>query len=212
MNRFLVAVAVAAMPLVSVAQTNLVANGSFENYAQANQSWSIYNSGSDWTTGAAGLEIRNAVVGTAADGKNFAELDTTQNSSIYQDINTVVGQEYVLTFSYSNRTGVAVGSNGLGWSFGDLSGSTPVLAYNSTGNNVWNTFSVTLTATSTLTRLSFSAQGTSDSYGSSLDNIQVVTADGQPAVTSVPEPATAGLMLLGLGALAAARRRRPQKA
>lgn len=210
MSKFLVVMAAAVMPLVSVAQTNLVANGSFENYAQANQTWSIYSSGNNWTTGAAGLEIRDAVAGTAADGKNFAELDTTQNSTIYQDINTVVGQSYVLTFSYSNRTGVAVSSNGLGWSFGDLSGSAPVLAYNGTGDNVWNTFSVTLTATSTLTRLSFSAQGTSDSYGSSLDNIRVVTADGQPPVTAVPEPASAGLMLLGLGAMAAARRRRQQ--
>jgi hypothetical protein len=209
MNRFLVAMAAAVMPLVSAAQTNLVTNGSFENYTQANQTWSTYASGNGWTTGAAGLEIRNNVAGTAADGKNFAELDTAQNSSIYQDISTVIGQEYVLTFSYANRTGVAVSSNGLGWSFGDLVGSTPDLAYNSTGDNAWSTFSVTWTATSELTRLSFSAKGTSDSYGSSLDNIRVVSSGGQPP-SAVPEPATSGLMLIGLGALAGVRRRRQQ--
>lgn len=214
MRQVLVAIAAALLPLAASAAENLVANlvadGSFEDYAQARNTWSIYTSGDDWSTGAKGVEVRNAVAGTAADGLNFVELDTTQNSSIFQDIDTVAGEQYLLSFSYSNRTGVSLASNGLSWSFGSFSGAAPELAYNSSGNNQWSTFTVEVTATSSLTRLSFSATGISDSYGSSLDHVQLFALSPvqQPLSSVVPEPASASLALAGLALLGAAARRR----
>jgi hypothetical protein len=193
--------------LNALADDNLVQNGSFEDYVQAKGSWGIYPSGRGWTTGAAGVEIRNSAVGAASDGNNFAELDTTANSSIYQDIATVVGQRYTLSFDYSNRSNTTLASNGLDWSFGSVVGSAVDSLYNSTGGNVWRSYSVVLTATSTTTRLAFKATGTSDSLGTALDKVRVSSAASQVAVSTVPEPAQTSLMLAGLACVGWLRRR-----
>lgn len=201
MKKHLVTALFSALPLLASASGNLVVNGSFEDYAQAAGSYGLYGSGLGWTTaGPDGVEIRNNLVGTASDGVDFAELDTTGNSSIWQDISLVAGQTYLLTFDFSNRTDVDVASNGLSWSFAGLSGTVPALAFNSSGDNQWSSFSVLVTAASTgLSTLQFTATGTSDSLGSSLDNI---------SVTAVPEPASGALLLAGLGVLGLAARRR----
>ena len=52
--------------------------------------------------------------------------------------------------------------------------------------------------------LSFSAQGTSDSYGGSIDNISVTSA--------VPEPESYVMLLAGMGLIGAVARRRQGKA
>lgn len=219
--QYLTALVLASSPLWAGAQStatvtgpNLVKNGSFEDYGvTAAQGYKdFYTSGPNrnttaaqtgWTIASNGLEIRNNNVGTASDGVAFAELDVNRNSSIYQDIATVVGQTYLLTFDYSNRTGSSLSTNGLNWTFGAATAAAPALAVNNTGNNVWSTFSVLVKATSTLTRLTFAASGTSDSLGTSLDKVSVATA-------AVPEPATTALFLAGLGALGLVSRRRKQ--
>ena len=98
----------------ALAQANLVVNGSFENYSTVTPgTWNIFGSGNGWTTGTPGVEIRNAIAGTAADGVRFAELDTTTNSWISQIIHTNASQALELSLAYAPRAGVAANSNGI---------------------------------------------------------------------------------------------------
>lgn len=198
----LVTIAALAAPLGALAATELVGNGSFEANAQAAGSWSIYPALNSWTGGAGGIELRNNVAGTARDGSNFVELDTTRNSTMSQDLAGNNTGWVTLSFWYSAREYTRAGSNGLQLSFGgqtiDLLGTDNLgpghqwLQY--TGSFLLSGFNDTLT---------FAALGTSDSYGTSLDKISVM---------AVPEPASTAMLLAGLGVLGVvSRRRRPQR-
>lgn len=187
----------------SLAQANLVVNGSFENYSTvAPGTWSIFGSGNGWTTGPAGVEIRNAVAGTAADGVRFAELDTTANSWISQIIHTNANQALELSFAYAPRAGVAANSNGIEVFWNNLSLAT-ITADGSIGSS-WLDYVYDVQADANgLGILKFAAIGISNSFGGSLDNI---------SATAVPEPGTTAMLLTGLGILAVAGRRRKSPA
>lgn len=201
MNKLIATAALLAAPLMTLANPiNLVNNGSFEANVIGNGSWANFSSLSGWSAGPLGVELRNGVAGTALDGKNFVELDTTGNSSISQNINTVAGQWYSLSFYYSNRIDVAPSSNGLSWAFGSASGLAPAQGLIS-GDHQWQQFTTLVRGTGAPMTLSFAATGTSDSLGTSLDKV---------SVSAVPEPQTYALMLAGLGAMAfVAKRRKP---
>ena len=191
--------ALLAAPLM--ASANLVANGSFEADSQAANSWSIYPGLTGWTSGRAGIELRNNVAGAAYDGVNFVELDTTQNSRMSQTVGTTLGQNYTLSFAYAPREGVAAGSNGIevfwnGAALGSFTG-------NGAGSgNAWVLGSLNVTGAANTSTLMFRAIGGSDSYGGSLDAVSLTAA--------VPEPETYALMLAGLATVGfVARRRRP---
>lgn len=194
---------VALLALPAVAQANLVVNGSFEDYTSVNAgSWSIFGSGLGWTTGPLGVEIRNAVAGSAADGVRFAELDTTGNSWISQTIHTNANQTLELSFSYAPRAGVAAASNRVQAFWNDQ--SLGIFTGNGNTTTSWLdlTFDVQANA-SGFGVLKFAAAGTSDRLGGSLDNV---------SVTVVPEPESAALLVAGLGLLAAVSRRRQSRA
>jgi hypothetical protein len=181
--------------------TELVVNGSFEANAQAAGTWQIYNALTGWTSGPYGIELRNNVAGTAQDGVNFVELDTTKNSAMYQ---TITGTGLVtLSFWYSARP-YTLWTNGLGYSLGGTSGSVLMGAINLTGSNNWQHFSsVVNLGTSGSSVLKFYARGLSDSYGGSIDNISVTSA--------VPEPESYAMLLAGMGLIGAVVRRRRAK-
>lgn len=223
MNRHLLALGLTlstaiVSPMAFAAPVNLVQNGSFEIFtpgSAAKPSTSQYtlNFGgiSGWTLDRNGLELRNNVAGTAQNGSIFAELDVNANSKISQSISTIVGDSYTLGFYYSNRSYVSVASNGLGWSLGSLTGLAPVLAYNATSDNDWHYYETNFVADSTTSLLSFFATGTSDSYGSSLDNITLFHTSAARLTNTVPEPAGLALMLTGLLGMGwAGSRRRKQ--
>lgn len=199
MKRFLAA-ALVTLPLAGFAATddNLLTNGSFESTLLRNGSWSNFTSIEGWTVGRKGLEVRNNVSGSALDGHNFVELDTTGNSSISQSFATVAGYTYELSFSYANRSdNKGAASNGIAWSVGSLSGT---VGQNTTTG--WTTYTTSFVGTGTPMTLTFAALGRSDSYGTSLDNVSL------SVLSTVPEPQGYALMLAGLGTIGLLSRRR----
>ncbi len=203
MNKILLAALLAAPLLATAGPDNLLLNGSFEDNAQGVGSWSTYSSLANWAGGANGIELRNQVAGAAQDGSNFVELDTRSNSWLSQSFATVANTAYTLSFYYSNRGGTTVATNGLSFDLGSGAVGAPVLGLNSSSGNQWQLFSYDFTAAGDSTRLTFSALGTSDSYGSSLDNVKVTAA--------IPEPQTYALMLAGIGAVWFMARRRNRR-
>lgn len=179
------------------AASNLVSNGSFESTVQSGGTWGTYPSLPGWV-GLPTVELRNNVSGVAQDGNNFVELDTNRNSGIAQ---TIVASGLVeLSFWYSARPGTGA-TNDIGVSFGEsfqavvLQGVT-----NNTGANIWQKFTQVINlGNSGSAVLAFYGQGSSDSFGGSLDNI---------SVTAVPEPETFAMLLAGLGLVGTIARRR----
>ncbi len=218
-NRFVPLVAaLSALLLHTTASANLVRNGSFEDVSpaaglqtQAAGTWSIYSSIDGWSkTSAPGIEVRNNVAGSASDGKNFVELDSTANTSMAQTILTAIGTYYNLSFDYSPRMGVSALSNGIDvlWN-GSLLNASPITSSGiGLSGHAWTGFAYSVVGTGSDV-LSFRAVGTSDSYGGSLDNVKLVAKSD--AELLVPEPgalATFVAAIAALGFASAARRNR----
>ncbi|MEM6980284.1 MAG: hypothetical protein AAF539_11520 [Planctomycetota bacterium] len=187
---------------------NLVVNGSFESavdtavastserWSNTTRGWGVFDAIEGWTsTGeGSGLEVQQNVAGAASDGNSLVELDSHQNSGMYQDIPTRDGQNYVLNIDYSPRPRVDAESNAVevyydGQLLGTLTGDGSQLA-----NTQWSTHRFEVEATSETGRLELRAAGTSDSLGGYVDNVVMqfavvdqVTMDLQVAASADPD-------------------------
>ncbi len=214
----------AAMALVLAfpmsANAALLTNGSFEtipspltqNHLGSTASWDYFPGGiPGWSTepGQA-LEIQsNATLDyiDAQSGNHYAELDSNGNSSFYQDVTLTTGR-YLLSFWFSIRDTAPINPGAAGQDTNDISYgvdglfSTSVAADPSSGFTIgeWTQMTAEFSVASTDTfRIRLSAEGTSDTFGGFVDNIEL---------SPVPVPA-AGLMLLSaLGAGAMMRRKK----
>ena len=190
---------------------NLVVDGSFEDQTQDPGTWAIYSAIPGWTAVSPGqIEVRNDVAGTAKLGSNFVELDANFNSAMQQVVTTTAGAEYRLSFWYSSRPVsaynsafpgdvVPAGSNGLTFNIGGGDVSVYNATENDTPDNDWQLYTTTFFATGPSTTLTFTAAGTSDSYGTSLDGV---------VLAAVPEPGELSLLAAGLLLVGGLARRR----
>jgi hypothetical protein len=205
MRTALLTLALVGLCNVNSASANLVFNGSFEAPSIPTGSYSYLGAIPGWTldTGPA-IEIQNNVAGSPFDGQQFVELDSSANSSIYQDLSTVVGQTYELSFAYSPRPGIDANSTGIDISWGGALVTNLDLTGVGLSNTAWQVYTYDLTATSTTTRLEFAATGNSDSFGGYIDAV---------SVSPVPEPSSLALCgFAGVIGLAVARFRRKRAA
>lgn len=133
---------------------------------------------------------------------------------MYQDISTIIGQEYVLRFAMSGETGgcAVYGPNGdktasVSWGGSVLQNITLTPAADNCAAGPWQFswtyFEYNVTATASSTRLYFADNMPwSTAYGMTLDDVSLVEA-------SVPTPGTLELFGVGLLALFGLRRRLP---
>ncbi len=195
----------------AISSANLVVNGSFESPDVVATSddglgtyWYVRNgtsadgwtrSGSQWTW----LDSRPGKW-IASDGEQYTEVESGYAGSISQTIATWAGQSYRLTFDYAANPYLSSTNpddslrlylNGSAFAYVDGSDST-------TDDLDWTTYAYVFTASSTSTELRFQDGYTNFPYhGGFLDNVTMV---------AVPEPATLGV--LGLGLVSLIRRRR----
>ena len=184
---------------------NLIVNGSFEDLGtedggkldRGDNNWGVLSQIPGWTSGAAtdktqaGLEIQadGAVPQIdAKDGEHYAELDSdalnpsdakpgSTNASIYQDVETVDGNNYVLSFSYSPRVGDPSTDGIEVWFDG-----VKVATIDSGKVGEWKEYTFVVEAgadagdiTPDSSRLEFKAVGTSDSLGGFIDDVSLTS-------------------------------------
>lgn len=214
--------------LTGAAQAAVVQNGSFEqsfpdpgkrNGGQVfdllqsgpGSSWQIWDNLPGWTAqSGAGIEVQsNRTLRSidAQDGSHYVELDSSNNSSMFQNVLLGAG-DYVLSFFYSPRTS-RQGSNGIAWSMGTLVSGTVDETQAGTAVGQWTQISrIFNVAASGTYALSFSAVGRSDSLGGLLDNISILAAPAG-GTSPVPVPGAALLLITAAGTLAALRGAKP---
>lgn len=130
----------------------------------------------------ANLELHRGVAGwLSQNGSQHAELDTDWDGpsgplngepalvNIYQDIPTIAGQKYLLSYYYSPRPGELSTNNTLKVRINgvEIDSHTD----NGGGQTFWTLFSNLVTATGPTTRVEFAAGDTPDSLGVFLDNV-----------------------------------------
>lgn len=230
MPRFLALAAAAVTALAAAptfATTNAVANGSFEDLGDFNlgsRNWGFFSEIPGWT-GAPNGEIQSARTirqVDAQDGAYYVELDSNENTTIYQDV-SLFAATYTLSFFYSPRVNDArQGTNDMAFSVAGLldeqlqGAPSEAFPYRS-WTEVTRDFIVETAGTY---RLSFSGAGAQNERngcgdcGALIDNVSLTAriTDSAPDLAPVPLPAAGWLMLAGIGGLGAARLRRKARA
>ncbi len=108
----------------------------------------------------------------AASGQQHAELDGTVSTYVTQDIVTVPGSAYRLSYAFSPRPNTISTENRLRVHWGGTIVATqgPVTGSSTT---IWTQYTHTLVATTSLTRVRFTDLGSSNGSGTFLDNVSL---------------------------------------
>jgi hypothetical protein len=177
-----------AAPAMAV---ELVGNGGFETGDFT--SWTRFG----------GLGQSNVNAADAVDGSFGARFSPNSPGGIYQDLATIAGQRYGISFDLQHYANLLEPNNFVTVSFGAIE----LLNLTNTGSLPLTGYSFSEFADGPVTRLTFTFRDNRDSPANrwSIDNISVeqLTRNGP-----IPEPEVWGLMLIGLGLVGVMTRRR----
>jgi hypothetical protein len=194
---FVVAPAAAIAGLLSLnAQANLVVNGNFGTVVTSNNAppWGFTpaTEGSDFYYGNGAASGAGALAGYVGNYANFGGVVYPYEDEISQNLATVAGDTYTVSFYLSNDADGST-ANDFSVSFG----GTTLFALVGAGSFGWNEYTFTdVPATAASTALSFYGDNVPSWY--SLADV-VVTGTS----SAVPEPGTLAIALFGLGLLGA---------
>jgi peptidoglycan hydrolase-like protein with peptidoglycan-binding domain len=164
-------------------EVNLLENAGFE--APVVEGWDIISFThtalkwlGDWVTpqegGRLGLEIQNHVAGSPAEGNQHAELDGDHPTKIWQNIPTISGNDYALSFKYSPRPGTALGNNVLEVRKDGVALGSQISRGSTAEDTEWTTETRSFTATGASTKIEFAdVSATDDSLGTYLDDMKL---------------------------------------
>ena len=185
---------------VANASSNLVTNGGFEEPVVSGD-WALFASIPGWTEmSASQLELQRSVsTWLPYEGNQYMEMDAMGSTTIYQDIATVPGMTYKLSFAFSPRPGVD--DNVLQISWNGIVKDTLSESSSDSANTAWTVHMYDLTATQTPTRLEFKNLDASDRLGTFLDAVILTktdTTNGATNDTNIPEFPTVALPILAV--------------
>lgn len=187
----------------SIANANLIVNGSFEDNDVNHGAWKWFTSENVNGWEGSNIEIWDHLFNKPAyHGQQFAELNSHPEPSggytIFQEFDTIAGQKYDLSFAYQARVDSA--NEAFSASILDVTGLIQEWILDDHTTAGWSVMKSTFTAESTISRLEFTAiTPVTHTYGNFLDDIRVTN--------HVSEPGTLALFSLGLLGLGLARRR-----
>ncbi|MCR9243344.1 MAG: cadherin-like domain-containing protein, partial [Rhodobiaceae bacterium] len=179
--------AVADTPNLSigtVSTTTTLIDSSFEG-----SSTGFVSTSDGWSTDSDAIEVwsESGDGHSASDGDKFVELnnDAIDNyddaDDIYQNVETVDGATYTLTFDLSPREGYDASVNRIEVVWDGVVVDTIALDGSSNSDNVWTSYSYTMTGDGDTSKLQFREAGVDQDYGRGMriDNIKLTeTVDG----------------------------------
>ena len=204
MRQSLIAVlALAAAPVAIDAQ---IVNGGFEDPV-ATSSIDGRTSIAGWAASSGNFELITSAFWQPFAGNQSIDLNGTSVGTIFQDVATVAGARYDLTFALAGNPGTAENKTlNVLWGADAARPFTFVQAGATRADMNWELVTIQgLVATGPTTRLVFQSTSPNSSSGPALDAIALVR------VSAVPEPGTWALLATGLVALGGVARRRASR-
>lgn len=174
---------------------SLITNGGFEDPSIANNSFQIYPVGiPGWIVESGdGIEIQNNAAGAAHSGAQHVELDSTNPSVMSQTITTVAGEKYRLEFWHSPRPNRPANDNAIGYEVQVVSGASTIISGEvgtgvaGTGSTNWTKYTYDFIAVDASTKIIFSDESPSNTFGGYLDDVAVTALDCEAgAYTQTP--------------------------
>ena len=188
-NRFTILTGALSAVVASTASGNIVTNGGFTNGFNG---WTMWGTAAP---GGGGLAYLGSIGGDpmGGGGLTVAQFDCPGPGGMYQDLSTVAGEEYTVSFGLRKVTGSG-NTNSFSLDFGS---QTVMSLVNSPTIDPIAYYSFDMTATGSTTRLQFNFQSAGFAW-----TVAAIS------VTPVPVPAPGAIALVGLAGLAGSRRRR----
>lgn len=142
------------------------------------------------------MEYHENVVGSAAEGDQYAELDSDwggpsssgQNEpasvTFYKDIPTVIGKKYIIKYKFAPRPNTPASDNRLEVQWGGVVVDDTGNVAGGGGPIAWQEETVQVTATTTSTRVRFTDMGIANSFGTFVDDFRVQEMNCETVITN----------------------------